>query len=71
MIVKEILPSWEPSMYGQLSSEKKERNLDNLIAEGVVPVKENAPQYKMREVALEVRRLGRPLTDEELEKFKK
>lgn len=71
MIVKEILPSWESSMYGQLSSEKKERNLDNLIAEGVVSAKKDAPQYKMREVALEVRRLGRPLTDEELEKFKK
>ncbi len=36
----------------------------------LVPPSKPSPRYKIREATLEARRLGRPLTDEEMEKFR-
>lgn len=71
MILKETLPSWDLSMYDYIDSEKKERNLNNVIAEGVISLDDGSDCFRIREAVLEVRRLGRSLTDEEMEKFRK
>ena len=36
----------------------------------IVPPSKPEPSYKIREALLEARRLGRPLTDEEMERFR-
>ena len=68
MILKEVLPNYNLSAYEQITGKKIERNFDDVIAEGVVPL-ENGEKFRVREAILKVQRLGRPLTEEEMKEF--
>lgn len=48
----------------------KERELDIDSDTGLTEPLSKSPRYKMREAYLMYRRLGRPLTDEEMEQFR-
>lgn len=59
------LDHYQESLY-----KREKRNYDHVIAEGVVPSygREEKP-FRLREAMLTVRRLGRPLTEEEYKLF--
>lgn len=68
MIIGERIDKFSLKNLGK-SEFEKERNFDeDIIAEGIDPNGEDKP-FRLREAALLMRRLGRPLTKEELKQF--
>ena len=67
MILGEKLPKFDLSIYENLVGKKKEESELNL--EGIVPG-DSREDIDWRAAAMYARKLGRPLTNEELEKFK-
>lgn len=68
MIIGERVDKFSMKNLGMSDFEKKRNFPDDIIAEGVVPTGGGKP-FRIREAALLVRRLGRPLTDEEMKQF--
>lgn len=59
------LDQYQDSLY-----KREMRNYDHVIAEGVIPsFGKNEKPFRLREAALMVRKLGRPLTEEEYKLF--
>lgn len=71
MILGEFIQKSDLTAYEQITGERIERNFDDVVAEGVdSKAKASSDKFKIREVCLEVQRLGRPLTKEEMENFR-
>ena len=66
MILCEKLPKFDLSVYENLVEKEKEENKINL--EGIIP-SNSREDLNWRAAAMYTRKLGRLLTDEELEKF--
>ena len=67
MILGEKLPKFDLSLYENLFGKEKEEKELNL--EGIIPGN-SREDIDWRAAAMYARKLGRPLTDKELEKFK-
>ena len=66
MILGEKLPKFDLSSYENLVEEKEENGIN---LEGIIPGN-SREDINWRVAAMYARKLGRPLTDKELEKFK-
>ncbi len=71
MIVGERKEKFSFGSISEIVDEKDKHNLDNIDDVDIwTEPWPTEPVYKIREIELEVRRLGRGLTDEEMEKFR-